>query len=225
MGPLLRQPAGQNRGNLRGYRNRIGFQSEVALNQGFRANSGARSPGLWTRNAVELGSFTTGARQRQFLWRFQGAQRVKNDGILTSWLALPGWKPSPDGRGRPSILTGFWPVRPAASLPHCGPAAAHGPVDSHRLPSDARARQSAGQRPAYPRSGSSSRRAQMPTRTARQSTTALSFDLPASVRKSPTTLRTRFAIASMRWYEPCNAKSSRCVDFARTVQTIVARND
>ena len=24
----------------------------------------------WTRNAVELGSFTTGARQRQFLWRF-----------------------------------------------------------------------------------------------------------------------------------------------------------
>src|SRR5258705_10228301 len=73
MGPLLRQPAGQNRGNLRGYRNRIGFRSEVALNQGFRANSGARSPELWTRNAVELGSFTTGARQRQFLWRFQAA--------------------------------------------------------------------------------------------------------------------------------------------------------
>src|SRR3954464_2732734 len=43
MGPLLRQPAGQNRGNLRGDRNRIGFRSEVALNQGFRANSGARS--------------------------------------------------------------------------------------------------------------------------------------------------------------------------------------
>src|SRR5258705_8205030 len=70
MGPLLRQPAGQNRGNLRGYRNRIGFRSEVALNQGFRANSGARSTELWTRNAVELGSFTTGARQRQFLWVF-----------------------------------------------------------------------------------------------------------------------------------------------------------
>src|SRR5829696_2002612 len=30
-------------GNLRGDRNRIGFRSEVALNQGFRANSGARS--------------------------------------------------------------------------------------------------------------------------------------------------------------------------------------
>src|SRR5205823_896222 len=71
MGPLLRQPAGQNRGNLRGYRNRIGFRSEVALNQGFRANSGARSSELWTRNAVELVSFTTGARQRQFLWRLQ----------------------------------------------------------------------------------------------------------------------------------------------------------
>src|SRR3989442_13160226 len=71
MGPLLRQPAGQNRGNLRGYRNRIGFRSEVALNQGFRANSGARSLELWTRNAVELGSFTTGARQRQFLWRLR----------------------------------------------------------------------------------------------------------------------------------------------------------
>src|SRR2546429_9027992 len=70
MGPLLRQPAGQNRGNLRGYRNPIGFRSEVALNQGFRANSGARSPELWTRNAVELGSFTTGARQRQLLWVF-----------------------------------------------------------------------------------------------------------------------------------------------------------
>jgi hypothetical protein len=41
----------------------------------------------------------------------------------------------------------------------------------------------------------------------------------------PNYLRTRFAIASMRWYEPCNAKSSRSVDFARTVQTIVARND
>src|SRR5215211_3109560 len=43
MGPLLRQPAGQNRGNLRGDRNRLGLRSEVALNQGFRANSGARS--------------------------------------------------------------------------------------------------------------------------------------------------------------------------------------
>jgi hypothetical protein len=28
-----------------------------------------------------------------------------------------------------------------------------------------------------------------------------------------------------RWYEPCNAKSSGCVNFTATVQTIVARND
>src|SRR5688572_11871522 len=127
MGPLLRQPAGQNRGNLRGDRNRIGFRSEVALNQGFRANSGARSVKTWTGNAVELGSFTTGARRRQFLWRFQasptpgsgprgrpdGAKTARrNGGGLTSWRALAeskpaGWQRSPDGRGRPSILTGF----------------------------------------------------------------------------------------------------------------------
>src|SRR5438270_8934664 len=31
----------------------------------------------------------------------------QNDGLLTSWQALPGWKPSPDGPGQPSILTGF----------------------------------------------------------------------------------------------------------------------
>src|SRR6266540_7220387 len=107
MGPLLRQPAGQNRGNLRGYRNRIGFRSEVALNQGFRANSGARSSELWTRNAVELGSFTTGAPAAPVFmplstplrtWsgggRFAPGQRVKtarqNNGLLTSWPALPG---------------------------------------------------------------------------------------------------------------------------------------
>src|SRR4051812_19194998 len=80
MGPLLRQPAGQNRGNLRGYRNQTGLRSEVALNQGFRANSGARSPGLWTRNAVEWGSFTTGARPRQFLWRFHLIRRTRSGG-------------------------------------------------------------------------------------------------------------------------------------------------
>src|SRR5438552_16119619 len=111
MGPLLRQPAGQNRGNLRGYRNRTRFRSEVALNQGFRANSGARSSELWTRNAVELGSFTTGARRRQFLWRFHAAplrnwsgggrfapgqhqdsaKTARQDrGLLTSWRALRG---------------------------------------------------------------------------------------------------------------------------------------
>src|ERR1043165_2432620 len=80
MGPLLRQPGGQNRGNLRGYRNRNGFRSEVALNQGLNANSGARSLELWTRNAVELGSFTTGAQPRQFFWRFHLTRRPRSGG-------------------------------------------------------------------------------------------------------------------------------------------------
>jgi hypothetical protein len=38
------------------FRNRIRLRPEVALNQGFRANSGARSK-LRTRYAVELGFF------------------------------------------------------------------------------------------------------------------------------------------------------------------------
>ena len=33
----------------------------------------------------------------------------------------------------------------------------------------------------------------------------------------PNYLLTRSAMASIRWYRLCNAKSSRCVDFARTV--------
>jgi hypothetical protein len=41
----------------------------------------------------------------------------------------------------------------------------------------------------------------------------------------PNYLSTARAIAFMRWYELCNANLSRGVDFARTVQTIVARND
>jgi len=41
----------------------------------------------------------------------------------------------------------------------------------------------------------------------------------------PNYLSTARAIAFMRWYELCNANPSRGVDFARTVQTIVARND
>src|SRR5258705_5301374 len=99
MGPLLRQPAGQNRGNLRGYRNRIGFRSEVALNQGFRANSGARSLELWTRNAVELGSFTTGARQRQFLWRLRPPR---------PWSGFGDSRQGQRQRQRPShLLAGF----------------------------------------------------------------------------------------------------------------------
>ena len=64
----------------------------------------------------------------------------------------------------------------------------------------------------------------MPTQAARQSTTALSFDLtgirPEFPNYLPTAHRDRYA-----WYEPCNAKLSRGVEFTRTVQTIVARND
>ena len=81
----------------------------------------------------------------------------------------------------------FRSVPPASSPSLLGPAAGHEPEDSRRLPSDVGARRSADQRPANPRSGSSSRQAQALTRTARQSTTALSFDPPASVRKSPAT--------------------------------------
>src|SRR5215207_9483886 len=102
MGPLLRQPAGQNRGNLRGDRNRIGFRSEVALNQRFRANSGARSskPGPamrlnWVLLPREPGSAS-----------FYGVFRQA---------PLRTWSPGPPIRGRtgapkrqpPYFLAGF----------------------------------------------------------------------------------------------------------------------
>src|SRR5215207_8159894 len=103
MGPLLRQPAGQNRGNLRGDRNRIGFRSEVALNQGFRANSGARSskPGPamrlnWVLLPREPGSAS-------FYGVFKQAPAVN---------LVPGAAGSPPGRRAETaaalLLGGFW---------------------------------------------------------------------------------------------------------------------
>src|SRR5829696_3258771 len=105
MGPLLRQPAGQNRGNLRGDRNRIGFRSEVALNQGFRANSGARpsKPGPAMRlnwvllprepdSASFYGVFKQAPLRSWSLGRgrFAASKARQNGGGLTSWRALAG---------------------------------------------------------------------------------------------------------------------------------------
>ena len=221
MGPLLRQPAGQNRRNLRGSRNRIGLRSEVALNQGFRANSGARSQSsgpAMRLNWVLLPREPGGAS-------FYGVFRLDlREPATSSWPALPGWKPSPAGPGRRSVPPGFWPVRPASSPPRRGPAAGHAPEIAAGLLRPLRARRPAGRRPAYPRSGVE----QPPSASADASSAAIDHSLivrSAGIRPEIPNYLRRIAIASMRWYEPCNAKSSRGVDFARTVQTIVARND
>src|SRR6185295_13940419 len=98
MGPLLRQPAGQNRGNLRGYRNRIGFRSEVALNQGFRANSGARSlrPGPakrlnWVLLPREPGSASFYGVFRQPLLRSWGAAGSPGPRVETTYFLAGGF--------------------------------------------------------------------------------------------------------------------------------------